>query len=68
MKNTLYEVLDAITMVFSPLVERLFDYTEVLSARRGARKVKRRLQMAATATALRDERSTGTRGRELFGW
>lgn len=68
MKNKLYEIFDRITMVFSPLVESLFDRAEVLSARRAARKGKRRLQMAATATALRDERSTGTRGRESFGW
>ncbi len=68
MKNTLYEVLDRITMVFSPLVESLFDQVEGLSARRGARKGKRRQQMAATATALGDERSAGTRGRESFGW
>lgn len=68
MKNKLYEIFDRVAMVFSPLVESFFDYAEVLSARRGVRKGKRRLQMAATATALGEERSTGTRGRESFVW
>lgn len=54
MKNELYKIFDRVTMVFSSLVESLFDYTEVLNACRGARKAKRRLQMVATATALRE--------------
>lgn len=68
MKNKLYRIFDAITMVFSPLVENLFDYAEVLSARRGVRKGKRRLETASGATALRDARATVTRRRESFGW
>ncbi len=27
-KNKLYEIFDAITMVFSPLIENLFDYAK----------------------------------------
>lgn len=68
MKNKLYEIFDAITMVFSPLIENLFDYAEVLSARRGVRKGSGRVLTASDTTALRDARTTGTQGRESFGW
>jgi hypothetical protein len=40
MKNKLYGIFDAVTMVFSPLIERLFDHAEVLSARRRVRRGK----------------------------
>ncbi|MBA3439973.1 MAG: hypothetical protein H0T92_08920 [Pyrinomonadaceae bacterium] len=68
MKNRLYGIFDTITMVFSPLIEDLFDYAEVLSARRGARKIRGRVQTASDATALEDARVTGIRRRESFGW
>jgi len=68
MKNKLYEILDAIMMVFSPLIENLFDYAEVLTARRAERRGKRRLETAPDTTALRDARATVTRHRESFGW
>lgn len=67
MKNMLYEIFDAITMVFSPLVESFFDHAEALSARREARKSWARVQTASAATALRDARAMGTRRTELFG-
>ena len=70
MKNTLYEIFDAITMIFSPLVESFFDHAEALSARREARKSRWRLQTAsaATATALRGARAMGARRKDLFSW
>ncbi len=68
MKNKLYEIFDTITMVFSPLIESLFDYAEELSARREARKSRGRVQTALGATALRDLSATGTQRRESFGW
>ncbi len=68
MKNKLYEIFDAITMVFSPLVENLFDHAETINARRVARKSRGGVQAASDAPALRDARATGTRRRESFGW
>lgn len=68
MKNKLYEIFDAITMVFSPLIESLFDYAEVLIARRGEQSGKRRLEAASDAADLQDARATGTRHSESFGW
>lgn len=67
MKNKLYGIFDRITMVFSPLVENLFDHAEVWSAPREARSGKRRVQTASSAIALREARATGTRRRESFG-
>ncbi len=68
MKNKLYGIFDAIAMVFSPLIENLFDYAEVLTARREARKGRVRVQTASDTTDLRDAGATGTRHRESFGW
>lgn len=68
MKKNLYGIFDWITMLFSPLVENLFDSAEVLSARRVARKGMRRVQTASDITALRTARAAGTRLRESFGW
>jgi len=68
MKNKLYEIFDAVTMVFSPLIESFFDHTEELSARREARKSRGRVQTESDATAVRDARAMGTRHRESFGW
>ncbi len=68
MKNKLYKIFDAVTMVLSPLVENLFDHAELLSARRVVRRGKRYVLIASDATALRDARATGTPCRESFGW
>ncbi len=57
MKNTLYEIFDAITMIFSPLVESFFDHAEALSARLEMRKNGGRVQKASDATALRGKRA-----------
>ncbi len=68
MKNKLYEIFDAMTMVFSPLVENLFDHAETINAQQVARKSRARVQMASDAIALRDARATDIRRRESFGW
>lgn len=50
MKNTLYEIFDRIAMVFSPLVENVFDHAEIMKARRERRKIRERAHTASGAT------------------
>lgn len=50
MKNKLYDIFDAVTMVFSPLIENVFDYAEIMKARREKRKVRGRAYTASGAT------------------
>ncbi len=65
----LYGIFDWVTMLFSPLVENIFDYAEVSNARREVRKRRRRIEKASAAETLRDAGATmGTRGGESLGW
>lgn len=68
MKNVLQEIFDAITMLFSPLIEGFFDHAEALSARREIRKSRRRVQTTLDAAASQDAGALGTRRTESFGW